>query len=137
VPYKTSVPLSPWETTSVTLLGDAIHNMTPMAGLGGNMALRDASFLCRHLVAVARGRSELLPALHAYEAAMIDYGFAAVRTSLRYTEQAISGNRLAPEGTKLFFRVCGALPPLRRAVFGSRWSEREDRDSRAAEAVAS
>jgi hypothetical protein len=28
---KTSVPVSPWETRNVTLLGDALHNMTPFA----------------------------------------------------------------------------------------------------------
>jgi salicylate hydroxylase len=45
------------------LLGDAIHNMTPMAGVGANTALRDADLLRRQLIAVACGEQELMPAL--------------------------------------------------------------------------
>ncbi|MBA2678776.1 MAG: FAD-dependent monooxygenase, partial [Ktedonobacteraceae bacterium] len=38
ISLKTSVPVEPWETTNVTLLGDALHNMTPLAGMGANTA---------------------------------------------------------------------------------------------------
>src|SRR5262249_8077365 len=31
-PVKTSVPIPPWPTQRVTLLGDALHNMTPFRG---------------------------------------------------------------------------------------------------------
>lgn len=81
-PFKISVPIEPWESTNVTLLGDAVHNMPPVGGLGGNMALRDASLLSRQLAAVQRGTLPLLPAIHAYEAEMIKHGFAAVRAAL-------------------------------------------------------
>jgi hypothetical protein len=33
VNIRTSVPVSPWETSNVTLLGDAIHTMTPGRGV--------------------------------------------------------------------------------------------------------
>ncbi len=94
---------------------------------------RDAGLSTHLSSAGAPGQLRMLgrPAA-AYDAEMIDYGFAAVKMSLRYTRQAISANRLAREATKLFLRACGAVPPLERAVFGSHWTERDDRESRRA-----
>ncbi|GAA4539253.1 FAD-dependent oxidoreductase [Amycolatopsis samaneae] len=80
---RSSVPHPPWPTSAVTLLGDAIHAMSPAVGIGANIALRDADTLAARLVEVADG-AELIPALRAYETAMIDYGFDAVRTSARF-----------------------------------------------------
>jgi 2-polyprenyl-6-methoxyphenol hydroxylase-like FAD-dependent oxidoreductase len=80
---KTSVPIQPWATQKVTLLGDALHNMTPFRGIGANTALRYAIALRRALVAVTRGEADLIKALAAYEQDMIGYGFAAVQASLR------------------------------------------------------
>ncbi len=79
VPLRSSVPITPWETTPVTLLGDAIHAMSPAAGAGACTALRDASHLTTALTKAAAGR-DLIDALREYESAMIDYGFTAVRT---------------------------------------------------------
>jgi 2-polyprenyl-6-methoxyphenol hydroxylase-like FAD-dependent oxidoreductase len=42
---KSSVPIPPWTTCRVTLLGDALHNMTPFRGIGAHTALRDAVLL--------------------------------------------------------------------------------------------
>ena len=47
---RTSQPVAPWSPSNVTLLGDAIHNMTPYRGIGANVALRDAALLCSKLV---------------------------------------------------------------------------------------
>lgn len=114
---RTSVPVPPWQTTQVTLLGDAIHSMTPARGVGGNTALRDAALLCERLVAVQRGEQSLLPAIQEYEMAMRDYGFAAVNSSLRAQEQAVADNPAGLRFTKAMFRSLNLLPPLKRHVF--------------------
>jgi 2-polyprenyl-6-methoxyphenol hydroxylase-like FAD-dependent oxidoreductase len=83
VQHLTSVPVPAWPSTNITLIGDAIHAMPPVGGLGGNAALRDANLLARLLVEADRGRRSLRPAIAAYETEMREYGFAAVRTALR------------------------------------------------------
>jgi 2-polyprenyl-6-methoxyphenol hydroxylase-like FAD-dependent oxidoreductase len=77
---RTSVPFSPWDSGRVTLLGDAVHAMSPAAGAGANCALRDGAALAAALgegpeAAVAGG------AIAAYEEVMLAHGFAAVRES--------------------------------------------------------
>ena len=109
---KTSVPIPPWRTRNVTLLGDALHNMTPYRGIGANTALRDAAALRRALVAVDRGEADLIEALAAYEREMIDYGFRAVRTSLKDMERFHSQSDLARTFTKTVFRTMDRIPPL-------------------------
>lgn len=83
IPVHTAVPVPPWPTGRVTLLGDAIHTMTPAGGVGANTALRDAALLTRQLIAVEYGSTPLRPAIAEYEARMREYGFAAVADSLR------------------------------------------------------
>jgi 2-polyprenyl-6-methoxyphenol hydroxylase-like FAD-dependent oxidoreductase len=118
LPIRTSVPVPQWETSTITLLGDAIHSMTPFRGIGANTALRDAQLLSRNLIAAARGEKDLLAGIHDYETQMIDYGFTAVKASLRTAEQTVSGNRLARSAFKVALRVFSAIPPLKRKVFG-------------------
>jgi 2-polyprenyl-6-methoxyphenol hydroxylase-like FAD-dependent oxidoreductase len=113
---RSATPVGAWQTGPVTLLGDAIHNMTPMAGVGANTALRDAVLLCRKLTDVQAGTTTLLPALHDYERQMRRYGFAAVRQSLRSARQATSTNRLARTAFRATLRAVGAVPPLRRRM---------------------
>lgn len=72
-----------WSSTSITLLGDAIHAMSPAGGSGANMALRDAHQLCQALISVAGGTKPLPQALHEYETPMLKAGFEAVRFSAR------------------------------------------------------
>ena len=62
---KSAEPIAPWKTGAVTLLGDAVHNMTPFRGMGANMALRDAAALREALVSIAQGREEPTAALSA------------------------------------------------------------------------
>lgn len=74
---RSSVPTGAWETTCVTLLGDAIDVMSPAIGV---TVLRDAQVLSRLLAEVPTGR-RLVEAVHAHEGEMIGYGFDAVRES--------------------------------------------------------
>ena len=120
--FKASMLTNPWESTNVTLLGDAIHNMPPVGGLGGNMALRDAWSLARALTDVQQGTSSLLPALQAYEAEMRAYGFDAVRAALGYTQQAVTTKRMERLGSRTWFRICRAIPPLKQ-VFEDQWTK--------------
>ncbi|GIJ56331.1 FAD-dependent oxidoreductase [Virgisporangium aurantiacum] len=74
---RTAQPVPPWDTVPVTLMGDAIHTMVPQ-GTSASVALRDAALLCRRVT-----EGPLLKAVHAYEAEMLEYGFAEVERSLR------------------------------------------------------
>jgi 2-polyprenyl-6-methoxyphenol hydroxylase-like FAD-dependent oxidoreductase len=114
---RSATPVDPWPTGPVTLLGDAIHNMTPMGGIGANTALRDADLLARQLVEVRAGRLDLVAAVHEYERQMLEYGFAAVKLSLRNARQAGSGNRFGRAAFRTVLRVANAVPPLKRRMF--------------------
>jgi 2-polyprenyl-6-methoxyphenol hydroxylase-like FAD-dependent oxidoreductase len=112
---KSSVPIPAWKTRNVTLLGDALHHMTPFRGMGANVALRDAAALRRTLVRIVDGESLLLESLAAYERQMIEYGFQAVRMSLNNMRQ-VHSEGLAREFTKLSFRFMNLIPQLREKV---------------------
>ena len=111
-PVKTSVPVPAWETRNVTLLGDALHNMTPFRGMGANAALRDAAALRRVLVSVVRGESPLLESLASYEREMIEYGFRAVRASLD-NMRLVHSEGIRRELTKFGFRLMNLFPQLK------------------------
>lgn len=81
VPIRTAEPVEPWEAGPVTLIGDAIHCMVPQGNSVGT-GLRDAGLLARRLARVAGGTDTLRGAVGAYEAEMLEYGFAAVAESL-------------------------------------------------------
>lgn len=81
IDIRTSVPLEPWASSRVTLLGDAVHTMTPGRGVGANTALEDAALLRKRLIEVRDGKRELIPAIHSYEADMLEYSRKVVLES--------------------------------------------------------
>lgn len=113
---RSSVPIGPWPTGRVTLLGDALHNMTPFRGIGANTALRDAVLLRDSLREVDAGRQELLPALAGYERQMIDYGFAAVRASLAQMRRIHARSPVSRFAMQSMLRLLDAAPALRARV---------------------
>ncbi|TWB23776.1 FAD binding domain-containing protein [Nitrospirillum amazonense] len=94
VEMYTSVPCTLDNPTNVTLLGDAIHSMTPTLGRGANVAMRDGALLGRALKRAAKGEADLSAALAAYEKNMLAYGFAVVREAAKIGEQRMAQNPL-------------------------------------------
>src|SRR5262245_42266956 len=79
--------------------------MTPLQGLGGSSALRDAGQLRHELVEVHTGTCISTMAIRRYEKAMIDYGLAAVRRSAWIGRVIVSDNRLLRGAFKAALRV--------------------------------
>jgi 2-polyprenyl-6-methoxyphenol hydroxylase-like FAD-dependent oxidoreductase len=126
---RTSMPVPQWPTTTVTLMGDAIHTMTPGRGVGANTALRDARLLCANLTAARDGETTLLAGIRDYETQMIKYGFAAVQDSLKQ----MSGSnpihtpvlgRVVLAGMRTGMRLVNHLPPLKNRMTASQQSLR-------------
>jgi 2-polyprenyl-6-methoxyphenol hydroxylase-like FAD-dependent oxidoreductase len=137
VVIRTSAPLDGWTPSNVTLLGDAIHTMTPGRGVGANTALRDAVLLTRALIAVRDGRYELAEAVGLYEARMRQYGYEAVLKSREQMDgrdlihRPVIGRALLA-GQRAMMRTINALPPLKRKMAESienfRGAERQDEE---------
>ncbi|MGH3201585.1 MAG: FAD-dependent oxidoreductase [Streptosporangiaceae bacterium] len=75
---RTSPAAPAWPPSRVTVLGDAIHAMSPARGSGANTALQDAALLCRMLTTDG---SDVVAAIGDYEQQMREYGYAAVAAS--------------------------------------------------------
>jgi 2-polyprenyl-6-methoxyphenol hydroxylase-like FAD-dependent oxidoreductase len=91
VSVRSSEEIEARPTTNITLLGDAIHTMTPARGIGANTALQDAALLASKLKAVERREKSLLQAIAEYEAEMLVYGFAAVAASRESADRVHKG----------------------------------------------
>ncbi|NUW29949.1 FAD-dependent monooxygenase [Nonomuraea sp. SMC257] len=122
---RTSEPIPAWPAANVTLLGDAIHTMTPGRGVGANTALRDARLLTRNLVRVQRGELPLLDAVRDYETRMTAYAWDAVVKSRAQMDGGSVMHRggltggLARAGMRTAMRVMNQLPPVKRKLAGA------------------
>lgn len=94
VDMYSSIPGELDAPVNVTLLGDAVHAMTPTLGRGANLAMRDAALLGRQLKAVAEGGKPLQQALATYEEELLRYGFEVVRESVSMGQQRMGQNPL-------------------------------------------
>jgi salicylate hydroxylase len=74
-------PTPPWEPSTVTLVGDAIHAMLPTLGMGGNTSLNDAAILAKQLAAAQRGELDLVTAIGEYEHEMREFAYPIMEMS--------------------------------------------------------
>ena len=116
IAIRTSVPIAPWQTQRVTLLGDAIHAMTPYRGIGANVALKDAVRLCRALTVANRAERPVIDTIRDYETGMIDYGFRAAQTSLHAMNQAVMEDPIQLMLSRAALRFINRVPPLKRRM---------------------
>lgn len=77
VGVRSAMPLRHWPAGRVTLMGDAIHVMSPAGGAGANTALADAASLLRHLDL----HQDIASAVAAYEEDMRQRANAAIQAS--------------------------------------------------------
>ncbi|HEY3560881.1 MAG TPA: NAD(P)/FAD-dependent oxidoreductase [Kribbella sp.] len=82
ITLRTCVTVPTWSSARVTLLGDAVHPMTPAAGAGANTALWDAARLTRALTSAED--------LATYQQEVVANGQQIVTESLRNAERMFS-----------------------------------------------
>jgi 2-polyprenyl-6-methoxyphenol hydroxylase-like FAD-dependent oxidoreductase len=130
VNIRTSVPLEPWESSNVTLLGDAVHTMTPGRGVGANTALRDAALLCHRLIEVKDEAKPLVDALHEYEVEMLQYSREAVLESRKQMDarsivhKPVIG-RIPLALARTGMRLVNAIPALKQKMIKQQMRLRE------------
>ncbi|MGY4817289.1 FAD-dependent oxidoreductase [Pseudomonas chlororaphis subsp. piscium] len=125
VDVRTSVPLEQWPTSNVTVLGDAIHLMTPGRGVGANTALRDAALLAARLAEAEQGRLSTHDAVAGYEAQMRGYGFQAVTESRRHQDERDALHRpvvgrMVLGAMRTGLRLVNNVPLLKRRLSNAR-----------------
>ncbi|KAF1006147.1 MAG: 5-methylphenazine-1-carboxylate 1-monooxygenase [Luteibacter sp.] len=86
LPIRLGRPDVAWPRGRVTLLGDAIHAMSPAGGRGANTALEDAASLAAALARTS-GCRDLSSALESYDTAMRARGHEAIAVSQAGTER--------------------------------------------------
>ncbi|MEU0546200.1 FAD-dependent monooxygenase [Micromonospora sp. NPDC005979] len=114
VPLRTMPQLPEWAPSRITLLGDAIHNMTPMAGIGANTALGDAEHLRQALTAGA----DTVSAIGGYETAMRHDANQALALSSRNATNAALATPSNRTVFRALLRASAAIPAIRRKIFG-------------------
>lgn len=125
IPLKTMLPVKPWATGPITLLGDAIHNMTPLRGMGANMAMHDAAVLERRINNSVKVNKDIRAEVAEYERIMLHHGFSAVNQALKLTNNAIEENKTGRKMSRLWFKLARRYKVIRKLTFSEKWWEIE------------
>jgi 2-polyprenyl-6-methoxyphenol hydroxylase-like FAD-dependent oxidoreductase len=118
IPLRSMPALPRWRPSPVTLIGDAIHNMTPMAGVGANTALRDAAALKTALVGAKEGTRSIAEAVGLYEEAMRAYANPAIEQSRKNALNAVRDRKTDRWLFKSLLRMSEIVPSIKRKLFG-------------------
>ncbi|WP_438383553.1 NAD(P)/FAD-dependent oxidoreductase [Asaia sp. BMEF1] len=118
IAVRTSEPVAPWKPSQITLIGDAIHTMTPGRGAGANTALRDAALLTTYLDQVRGEPHKIIDAIARYEREMRNYSAVAVANSRAQMNgrdvfhKPVMG-RMALLIQRLSMRIIDQVPPFK------------------------
>ncbi|PNE41230.1 FAD-dependent oxidoreductase [Streptomyces noursei] len=88
--FALPVPHTWPHTPGLTLLGDAAHLMTPLAGPGADLALQDGCELAQHLAEAHTWQTDPDRAVRVYEAALFPRSTAAAEGAARGLEAALA-----------------------------------------------
>jgi 2-polyprenyl-6-methoxyphenol hydroxylase-like FAD-dependent oxidoreductase len=94
--------------------------MPPAGDNGANTALRDAHLLTRELKAAG---NDPVAAIGRYETELRDHGFEAVDLALATLRQGLNSDPFTLFGPRPWFRLCAAVPALRRMTFKDSWAK--------------
>jgi 2-polyprenyl-6-methoxyphenol hydroxylase-like FAD-dependent oxidoreductase len=81
LPVRSGRPDALWPFGAITLLGDAIHAMSPAGGLGANTALEDARMLAQILAEAGKETKTTCTALLDYDTDMRERAAYAIASS--------------------------------------------------------
>lgn len=131
---RTTERVQPWKSSNVTLIGDAIHTMTPGLGVGANTALLDAQILAAALVSAAKSDQQVIPAVADYERQMHTYAWDRVEKSLERFDADSAIYKPGWRGTLALMlmrggmRMVNALPPLKNKMAAAITADRGEHD---------
>lgn len=94
IPFGFLEPAEDWDSSRVTVVGDAAHGMLPTLGMGANLSLNDAAMLVEQLDRYGRGDVKLLEGIGTYESAMREAAYPILRATLDH-DKNFGGGALA------------------------------------------
>lgn len=94
IPFGFLEPAEDWESSRVTIVGDAAHGMLPTLGMGANLSLNDGALLVDQLERHGNGEVELIEAIAAYEVQMRATAYPILRLTLDH-DKNFGGGGLA------------------------------------------
>ena len=110
--------LTCWHKPGLLAIGDAAHAMSPVGGIGINLAIQDAVAAANILAQALREGGEVDPLLHRVQTRrmlptrLIQGAQRAVHD--RVLRPLLEGTRKAPDRAPLLMRLFDRFPPLRR-----------------------